>query len=390
MRTVALIVAAGSGQRLGGGLPKQYRPLAGKPLLRHALERFLARRDFAGVAVVVGPDQQAHYEQATQDLRLLPPTLGGASRQESVRLGLESLAGSAPSHVLIHDAARPLVSDALVGRVLAALTESDAVLPALPVSDTLKRTLAGLVTAGPDRSGLVRAQTPQGFRYEAIRAAHRSFAGRELTDDTALAEAAGIPVRCVAGEEVNLKVTTADDFRMAGLLLGGARTYRTGLGYDVHAFAEGRPLILCGVRIPHSHGLLGHSDADAPLHALTDALLGTIAAGDIGQHFPPSDQRWKDANSALFLRHAAGLVAARGGRVENIDLVIICERPRIGPHRPAMQERLAALLDAGSDRISIKATTSEGLGFTGRGEGLAAQAIVTVSFPEGVPDAPLP
>jgi 2-C-methyl-D-erythritol 4-phosphate cytidylyltransferase/2-C-methyl-D-erythritol 2,4-cyclodiphosphate synthase len=382
VRAVALIVAAGRGLRLGGELPKQYRLMAGKPLLRHALERFTARPDLAGVRAVIGPDQEADYQRAVDGLCMLPPIPGGTSRQDSVRLGLEALAGDPPSHVLIHDAARPLVSDGLIGRVLTALEDADAVLPVLPVTDTLKRVEAGLATAGPDRSVLARAQTPQGFRYEAILAAHRALAGRELTDDTALAEAAGLTVHCVPGEEANLKVTTADDLRLAGLLLGAARSYRTGLGYDVHAFAEGRPLILCGVPVPHSHGLLGHSDADAPLHALTDALLGTIGAGDIGQHFPPSDPRWKDADSALFLRHAVQLLEARGGRVENVDLMIICESPRIGPHRVAMQERLSAILGLPPDRVSIKATTSEGLGFTGRGEGLAAQALATVSFPE--------
>jgi 2-C-methyl-D-erythritol 4-phosphate cytidylyltransferase/2-C-methyl-D-erythritol 2,4-cyclodiphosphate synthase len=382
VRAVALIVAAGRGLRLGGELPKQYRLMAGKPLLRHALERFTARPDLAGVRAVIGPDQEADYQRAVDGLCILPPIPGGTSRQESVRLGLEALASDPPSHVLIHDAARPLVSDGLIGRVLTALEDADAVLPVLPVTDTLKRVEAGLATAGPDRSVLARAQTPQGFRYEDIVAAHRALAGRELTDDAALAEAVGLAVHCVPGEEANLKVTTADDLRLAGLLLGVARSYRTGLGYDVHAFAEGRPLILCGVPVPHSHGLLGHSDADAPLHALTDALLGTIGAGDIGQRFPPSDPRWKDADSALFLRHAVQLLDARGGRVENVDLMIICESPRIGPHRAAMQERLSAILGLPPDRVSIKATTSEGLGFTGRGEGLAAQALATVSFPE--------
>lgn len=383
MRPVALLVAAGRGERLGGGLPKQYRDLAGKPLLRHAVERFASRADLAGVQVVIGAGQEEDYRRSMAGLRLPVPAIGGASRQESVRLGLERLAGDPPTHVLIHDAARPMVSDAVIGRVLAGLAQADAVLPVVPVADTLKRVEGGLAAQGPDRSRLARAQTPQGFRYDLIMAAHRAFAGRELTDDAALAEAAGIPVRCVAGEEANLKVTTADDLRLAGLLLGAGRSCRTGLGYDVHAFAEGRPLVLCGVRVPHSHGLLGHSDADAPLHALTDALLGTIAAGDIGQHFPPSDPRWKDADSSLFLRHALELVAARGGRVENVDLTIVCERPRIGPHREAMQERLSTLLGLPRDRIGLKATTSEGLGFTGRGEGLAAQAVATVSFPEG-------
>ena len=391
MRAVALVVAAGRGERFGGGLPKQYLPLAGKPLLRHSVERFLAHPGIAAVRVVIGAGQADLYAQATAGLRLLPSVEGGPSRQESVRLGLESLAPVEPTHVLIHDGARPLLSTALIGRVLAALETDEAALPVLPVVDTLKRAEGARLAAGPDRQGLARAQTPQGFRFGPILAAHRAAAGRELTDDAAVAEAAGIPVSRVEGEERNLKVTTRDDLALASLLLAGApRAYRTGMGYDVHAFAEGRPMVLCGVRIPHDRGLLGHSDADAALHAVTDALLGTIGAGDIGQHFPPSDERWRDCDSGVFLRHARGLVEARGGRVENVDLVIVCERPKIGPHREAMTARLAELLGVAAGRVGIKATTSERLGFTGRGEGLVAQAVATVSFPAEADDGAVP
>lgn len=386
MRTAALIVAAGSGQRLGSATPKQYLPLAGRPLLRHALDRFAGHPGIDAVLVVVGPGQEAEYGRAVAGLDLAPPVAGGATRQASVRHGLEALAADPPDRVLIHDAARPLASAALIGRVLDALDRADGALPVLPVTDTLKRVEGGLATAGPDRAGLVRAQTPQGFRFPAILEAHRRLAGSALTDDAAVAEAAGLAVACVAGEERNLKVTVPDDLALAGFLLAPGRgvvprAYRTGLGFDVHAFAEGRPLVLCGVAVPHELGLLGHSDADVALHAVTDAVLGLIGAGDIGQHFPPSDPRWKDADSGRFLRHAVGLLRERGGRVENADLVIVCERPKIGPHRDAMTSRLAGLLGVAPGRVGVKATTSEGLGFTGRGEGVAAQAVVTASFP---------
>jgi 2-C-methyl-D-erythritol 4-phosphate cytidylyltransferase/2-C-methyl-D-erythritol 2,4-cyclodiphosphate synthase len=342
------------------------------------------------VRAVIGAGQEEAYADAAAGLDLLPPVAGGATRQESGRLGLESLDALDPHDVLIHDAARPFASPALVNRVLDALATAEAVVPLLPVIDTLKRIEGGTVTAGPPRQDLGRAQTPQGFRYRAILAAHRAAIGRELTDDAAVAEAAGLNVRWVEGEERNFKVTTADDLRVARLLAGRPRTTRTGLGYDVHAFAEGRPLILGGIAIPYERGLLGHSDADAVLHALTDSLLGTIGAGDIGQHFPPSDPRWRDADSAVFLAHARALVEAAGGRIEHVDLVVICERPKIGPHRSAMATRIGNLLGLPVGRVGIKATTSEGLGFTGRGEGIAVQSVATVSFPAGEEDDAFP
>ena len=308
---------------------------------------------------------------------------GGDARQETVRRGLESLAELAPDRVLIHDAARPLVSAAVIDRVLVALDHHAAVLPVLPVVDSLKRVASGMVVGEAERDGLARAQTPQGFRFAAILAAHRSAAGAGYTDDTAIAAAAGLAVVAVAGEERNMKLTLPEDLAIAARHLGGGVRWRTGLGFDVHAFAPERPLILCGVRIPHELGLAGHSDADVAFHAVTDAVLGTIAAGDIGSHFPPSDPTWRDADSAMFLRHAAALLAAHGGRIENVDLVIVCEQPKIGPHRAAMTARLAEVLGLVPGQVSVKATTSERLGFTGRGEGIAAQAVVSVALGAG-------
>lgn len=382
MRTVALVVAAGRGERFGAGLPKQYARLAGKPILRHAVEALLAHPAVDAVRVVIAPGDEALYAAATAGLSLLPPVAGGAERQETVRLGLESLEALAPERVLIHDAARPLASAAVIGRVVEALDRHPAVLPVLPVVDSLKRVEGGLVAGQAARDGLVRAQTPQGFHFAPILAAHRAARGQGHTDDTAIAAAAGLEVACVEGESRNMKLTLPEDLALAeALLRGPSPRWRTGLGFDVHAFAAGRPLILCGVEVPHERGLAGHSDADVAFHAVTDAILGTIGAGDIGTHFPPSDPRWQGADSAKFLRHAVALLAERGGRLENVDLVIVCERPKIGPYREAMTARLAEVLGAGRDQVSIKATTSERLGFTGRGEGIAAQAVVSVALP---------
>jgi 2-C-methyl-D-erythritol 4-phosphate cytidylyltransferase/2-C-methyl-D-erythritol 2,4-cyclodiphosphate synthase len=380
MRNVALVVAAGRGERFGAALPKQYAGLAGKPVLRHAVEAFVRQPQVDAVRVVIGPEDEDLYAAAVEGLDLLPPVVGGGSRQETVRLGLESLASLAPDRVLVHDAARPLVSAAVIARVVAALDRFPAVLPVLPVVDSLKRIKGGTVAGEAARAGLARAQTPQGFHYPAILAAHRAALGQSHTDDTAVAAAAGLAVGWVAGEESNMKLTLPGDMVVGEAFLHARARWRTGIGFDVHAFAPDRPLILCGVAVPHELGLAGHSDADVAFHAVTDALLGTIGAGDIGSHFPPSDPRWKDADSARFLRHAAELLAARGGRIENVDLVIVCERPKIGPHREAMMARLAEVLGVGLDQVSVKATTSERLGFTGRGEGIAAQAVVSVAL----------
>ncbi|MFO1073823.1 MAG: bifunctional 2-C-methyl-D-erythritol 4-phosphate cytidylyltransferase/2-C-methyl-D-erythritol 2,4-cyclodiphosphate synthase [Geminicoccaceae bacterium] len=381
MRTIALIVAAGRGERFQAGLPKQYAGLAGRPVLQRAVEAFLRHPRIDAVRVVIGPGDEAAYAAATSGLGLLPPVHGGRSRQETVRLGLESLAELEPERVLIHDAARPMVSAGLIERVWSALDAHAAVLPALPVVDSLRRVEEERVTGEVARDGLVQAQTPQGFLFGPILAAHRAAAeGRDFTDDVTVAAASGIAVAWVAGERGNLKLTLPGDLDAAEEQLARARRWRTGIGFDVHAFAPDRPLILCGVAVPHELGLAGHSDADVAFHAVTDAILGTIGAGDIGSHFPPSEARWRDVDSAVFLRHAVGLLAERGGRIENVDLIIVCERPKIGPHRAAMTARLAAVLDVGEDQVSVKATTSERLGFTGRGEGIAAQAVVSVAL----------
>lgn len=379
---IVLVVAAGRGTRLGAAIPKQYLALAGKPVLCHSLDALARHPAIGGVRVVFNPDDRALYDAAVAGLDLLDPIEGGAARQESVRRGLESLAEFAPDRVLIHDGARPFLDGATIDRVIAALDDALGAIPALPVRDTVKRGSDGLVSETLDRTNLWRAQTPQGFRYAEILSAHRQAAGLDLPDDAAVAERAGMAVKLVAGSDANFKVTTADDLAEAERrLASGLGDIRTGQGFDVHAFGPGDHLVLCGVTVPHEAGLIGHSDADAGLHALTDAILGAIGAGDIGMHFPPSDPRWRGASSDRFLRHAADLVRAKGGIIAHVDITIICERPKIGPHRAAMVARVAEILDLDADRVSIKATTTERLGFAGRGEGLAAQAIATVRLP---------
>lgn len=382
LNCVALVVAAGRGTRFGGDIPKQYRPLASKPVLRYSLETLRRHAAIDGVRVVFNPNDRDLYDAAAAGLDLLPPVAGGAARQDSVRLGLESLAPSPPKFVLIHDAARPFLDGGTIEAVLTALDGAPGAIPALPLRDTVKRAAGDAVAETLDRANLWRVQTPQGFHYDAILAAHRTAKGLNLTDDAAVAERAGLTVKLVAGSEANFKVTTEDDLREAERrLLFGLGDIRTAQGFDVHAFGPGDHLWLCGVKIPHDHGLVGHSDADAGLHASTDAILGTIGAGDIGMHFPPSDARWRGAASDQFLRHAADLVGARGGTIAHLDVTIICERPKIGPHRDAMVARIADILGLDRRRISVKATTTEKLGFTGRGEGLAAQAVATVRLP---------
>ncbi|HKW53881.1 MAG TPA: bifunctional 2-C-methyl-D-erythritol 4-phosphate cytidylyltransferase/2-C-methyl-D-erythritol 2,4-cyclodiphosphate synthase [Stellaceae bacterium] len=379
---VALVVAAGRGTRLGAPLPKQYLPLAGKPLLRYSLETLARHPAIAHVRVVFNPDDQAQYDAASRGLDLLPPVAGGAARQDSVRLGLESLDGLKTERVLIHDGARPFLDTATIDRVLGALDQAPGAIPALPLRDTVKRGADGVVTDTVDRSSLWRAQTPQGFHYRPILAAHRAAAGNDLSDDAAVAERAGLAVRLVAGSEENFKVTTGDDLLQAERLLAARQgDIHTGQGLDVHAFGPGDHVWLCGVKIPHGQGLVGHSDADVGLHALTDAILGALGAGDIGVHFPPGDAKWRGAPSHLFLRHAADLVAAAGGSVAHVDVTLICERPKIGPHRDAMVARMAEILGIETRRVSVKATTTEKLGFTGRGEGMAAQAVATLRLP---------
>jgi 2-C-methyl-D-erythritol 4-phosphate cytidylyltransferase/2-C-methyl-D-erythritol 2,4-cyclodiphosphate synthase len=380
----ALVVAAGRGDRFGGAVAKQYLPVGGRMVLRHAVSAFAAHPRIAAVLVAIRPEDRPLYDRAVAGLPVLPPVAGGASRQESVRLGLEALVGQRPDRVLIHDGARPFPDAGLIDRVIDALDRAPAAVPCLALRDTIKRITAGAIRATLERSELWRAQTPQGFHFEPILAAHRAAAGRELTDESAVAEAAGLEPLLVEGSEGNLKVTTPDDLAAAErLLVARQGEVRVGLGFDAHAFAPGERLVICGVEIPHSVGLAGHSDGDVGLHALTDAVLGAIGAGDIGLHFPPSDPQWRGAASEQFLRHAAELVGARRGAVAHVDVTIICEQPKIGPHRAAMIERIATILGVAVDRVSVKATTTDGLGFTGRGEGVAAQAVATVRLPPG-------
>lgn len=379
MRIAALILAAGSGTRFGAAQPKQFVALGGVPIVARAARTFAGHGRVARV-VLVGPVEAL--AAACPDFPKAGIVPGGATRQDSARVGLEALAADPPDAVLIHDAARPLVPARVIDAVCDALIEeAEAVLPALPVTDTLKRAADRIVTGTVPREGLWRVQTPQGFRFTLILAAHRTVAGQSLTDDGAVAEAAGMTVRLVPGAEENLKVTTPDDLARAEALLGARLTPRVGTGFDVHRFAPGRALMLCGVRVPHALGLAGHSDADVGIHALCDAIYGALAEGDIGTQFPPSDAAWKDADSALFLQHAAGRVSARGGQIAHADITLICERPKIAPHAAAMRERLAALMGIAPTAVSVKATTTERLGFAGRGEGIAAQAAVTVLLP---------
>jgi 2-C-methyl-D-erythritol 4-phosphate cytidylyltransferase / 2-C-methyl-D-erythritol 2,4-cyclodiphosphate synthase len=379
--TVGLVVAAGRGERAGGSRPKQYRRIAGEALVARAAAGLLAHPRVDAVAVIIGPGQETLYHEACGHLRLLDSIEGGQERQDSVRLGLESLSARAPERVLIHDAARPFLPPAVVDRLLDALDSEPGALPVLPVVDTLKKPTDDRVDSTVDRAGLFRAQTPQAFHFPAILDAHRAHAGEALTDDAAIAERFGMAVAAVTGDEMLFKITIPEDFERAARHLALAFETRTGTGFDVHRLGDGDRVMLCGVSIPHDQRLVGHSDADVALHALTDALLGAIAAGDIGQHFPPSDPRWRGAASDRFLGHAAGLVRARGGEIVNVDVTIICERPKIGPHRDAMRKRLVEILGISHDRISVKATTTERLGFTGRAEGIAAQAAATVKVP---------
>jgi 2-C-methyl-D-erythritol 4-phosphate cytidylyltransferase/2-C-methyl-D-erythritol 2,4-cyclodiphosphate synthase len=389
-----LVVAGGRGARAGAGAPKQYRPVLGKSLLARTLEALHAAAPSALLQVVIHPDDRENYEASAGEVseslrkRLLPPAFGGASRQESVRNGLEALAAQEPQPktVLIHDAARPFADAALIERAIDAAREFGAAAPGVAISDTIKEIdAAGRVLSTPERARLRAVQTPQAFAFELILNAHRRAAGSkvEFTDDAMVAEEAGCAVHIFAGDALNFKLTTAEDFmRATALLLNALPDVRTGQGYDVHAFGEGDKVWLGGVAIPHSQGLAGHSDADVLAHAVTDAILGAISEGDIGAHFPPSDPKWKGAASSIFLQHAAELVKARGGMIAHIDATIVCEAPKIGPHRDAIRASLAKILGVEEDRVAIKATTSERLGFTGRREGMAALALATVRLPQ--------
>ncbi|WP_169545551.1 bifunctional 2-C-methyl-D-erythritol 4-phosphate cytidylyltransferase/2-C-methyl-D-erythritol 2,4-cyclodiphosphate synthase [Sneathiella aquimaris] len=380
MKTLALIVAAGSGTRTGLDYPKQYLQINGDTLLARSIDKFLSHPSIDGVQVIINPNDQDLYQKSVGDRSLFPWVSGGATRQASVLNGLRAIDGHNPDYVLIHDAARPFVSHSVIDRCLEALATSDAVLPVVPMIDTLKTIDGQSVTGTLDRNRIKAAQTPQCFVYSAIRQAHERFADQSVTDDITLAELADIAIQWVDGDPDNFKITTAED--ISAMTRSDLTDIRTGLGFDVHAFESGRPLWLGGVEIPHDRGLKGHSDADVALHALTDALLGAIGDGDIGTHFPPSDDQWKGASSDQFLEHAASLIAERGGKIGNIDLTIICESPRIGPYRHAIKEKISEILQLDVDRISVKGTTTEKLGFTGRKEGIAAQAIATVRLPE--------
>ncbi|PCI38817.1 MAG: bifunctional 2-C-methyl-D-erythritol 4-phosphate cytidylyltransferase/2-C-methyl-D-erythritol 2,4-cyclodiphosphate synthase [Rhodospirillaceae bacterium] len=376
--TAALIVAAGRGHRFGGPLPKQYTDLGGKMVLNHTVSALLAHPDIDMVRCVIHPDDQSLYENAVSGLSILSPVSGGATRQDSVRLGLESLEDQNIDKILIHDGARPFVSLSVIDGVLDALNDHAGAVAALAVADTLKRGKDAKITQTVSRDGLWRAQTPQGFHLKDILAAHHKFAGEELTDDTQLFERLGLEVILTQGSHDNFKITTGEDLMRAENLLAHHTETRTGMGFDAHRFDKGDFVTLCGLEIPHDFGLKGHSDADVALHALTDALLGAIGAGDIGQHFPPSDAKWKGAKSDQFVQHATSLMRERGGEIINVDLTIICEAPKIGPHRESMVKSVANILGVDQHRVSVKATTTEGMGFTGRKEGIAAQAIATV------------
>jgi 2-C-methyl-D-erythritol 4-phosphate cytidylyltransferase/2-C-methyl-D-erythritol 2,4-cyclodiphosphate synthase len=378
-----LIVAAGRGSRFGGPLPKQYALLDGRPVLRHSLEAFRTAPGINQLRVVIGSGDETHYEAATSGLGLPAPVLGGVTRQQSVLHGLEVLAMAAPDFVAIHDAARPFVRPVDITACLdaAGTPGTHGAVLGVPLADTLKRIHDGAIRETVPRAHLWRAQTPQVFRFAALLEAHRSVANlgaseaTALTDDAAVAERAGLKVVMVPGSEDNSKITTTEDLRQS------AMETRTALGFDVHGFGPGNAVTLGGIAIPHAQALAGHSDADVALHALTDAVLGTIGAGDIGQHFPPSDPQWRGASSDRFLRHAADLLAKRGGRIVHLDLTLVCEAPRIGPHRDAMVASIARIAGIDGTRVSVKATTTEGLGFTGRREGIAAQAVATVELP---------
>lgn len=381
MNIIALIVAAGESRRFGSELPKQYQLLEGKSLLRRSIETYLKHPEISGVMVVINPAHLEYYAEHTQGLKLLPHTSGGSTRQESVALGLKALEQTPPDYVLIHDAARPNITAELISRVIAGLAGTPGVIPALPVFDTLKHVEEERVIGTIERKKLFRAQTPQGFHYQEILNAHRECADLECTDDAAVAEHAGLHIKIVTGSEHNYKITTMEDMEDARRLLETEFETRVGTGFDAHRVDKGNNVNICGVSIESGFTLEGHSDADVGLHALVDAMLGSMAAGDIGMHFPPSDPKWSGADSALFVTHALHLLKERGGKVINADITMICERPHISPHRERMRERVAGLLEVEASRISIKATTTEKMGFTGRGEGVAAQAVVTVKLP---------
>ena len=375
MQLAAILAAAGSGSRFGTETPKQFQILMGQPVMRHAAQRLIA----AGATVQPVGDP-ARIGEVLAGLPCLPTVPGGATRQESVLAGLVALRPHAPRYVMVHDAARPVIPRGTIRALLAALDNAPGAIPAMPVADTLKRVKDGIIQETVPRKGLFRAQTPQAFHYDTLFSAHHAGLTGS-TDDASLLEALGHTVAIVPGSDTNIKLTYPDDLARLEAVMSVGLIPRVGTGFDVHALTEGRPMVLCGVTMPHDRGLAGHSDADVGIHALCDAIYGALAEGDIGRHFPPSEDSWKDADSARFLAHAAALIAARGGRLANADVTLICERPKITPHAEAMRARLAAILGVEIGCISVKATTTEKLGFTGRGEGIAAQAVAVVLVP---------
>lgn len=396
MKTAALIVAAGRGTRARQGsadIPKQYRAVGGHAILDLTVRRFSAHPRVDAVVVCICAEDRDLYHRVidTGAQKLLPAVDGGETRQASVFAGLQALSSFKPNNVLIHDAVRPFVSDQVIDNVILGLENEECVLPAVSVSDTLKQAEDSYLSGAVDRRGLYRAQTPQGFRFATILSAHEAAlaSGRDdFTDDSSIADWHGVKVRIVEGAERNIKVTTLEDFVIAeAMLMKDAETpnqrksVRVGSGFDVHAFDEGSEVILCGVSIPHTRKLKGHSDADVGMHALTDALYGALCDGDIGSHFPPSDPQWKGADSSVFLRHAGQCVKERGGTIDHADVTLICQAPKIGPHRDEMRKRLGEILEISEDKISVKATTTERLGFAGREEGIAAMATATISLP---------
>jgi 2-C-methyl-D-erythritol 4-phosphate cytidylyltransferase / 2-C-methyl-D-erythritol 2,4-cyclodiphosphate synthase len=385
-RTAAILVAAGRGLRAGAGGPKQYRTIGGRPVIFRAMEPFCVHPQISAVQPVLNPDDMDVFNAAVRGLTYAPPASGGATRQASVHAGLEALVDEKPDVVLIHDAARPFVSAAVISRAIEAAGRTGVAVPVTPVTDTIKQVgETGDVEATPARASLRIAQTPQAFRFDVILDAHRRAArdGRsDFTDDAALAEWAGLTVATFEGDPANMKLTTPEDFiREEARLAASLGDIRTGTGYDVHAFGDGDHLMLCGVRVPHTRGFLAHSDGDVGLHALVDAILGALADGDIGSHFPPSDMKWKGAASDRFLKYAVDRVTARGGRIANLEVTMICERPKIGPLRDVMRARIAEITGLPVSRVAVKATTSERLGFTGREEGIAATACATIRLP---------
>jgi 2-C-methyl-D-erythritol 4-phosphate cytidylyltransferase/2-C-methyl-D-erythritol 2,4-cyclodiphosphate synthase len=374
MTVTALIVAAGKGERLGGGIPKQYRLLGGKPVLRWAVEALMRHPAISATRIVIGEGQGDAAAGALQGLKVGPFIEGGVERADSVRNGLAEIAGEA---VLVHDAARPFCPPAVIDRLVAQLEFFEGAAPVVAVGDTLAW-VSDHLEEPVDRSGLVRVQTPQAFRLDAVRQAYDNWSGGAPTDETTVLRAAGMRVAIVEGDPALEKLTTAADFTRAEQWLAGSLVPRTGMGFDVHTFSGEGPIMLGGVAVPHSRGLAGHSDADVVLHAITDALLGAAGLGDIGEHFPPSDPQWKSASSDLFLRHAVGLLRAKGAIIDHVDCTIVAEEPKVGPHRSAIRSRIAEITGLDAGQVSIKATTTEGLGFTGRREGIAAQAVASI------------